>query len=40
MTVAMSRPKNLRELLTKTTLQEQEGRRASDYYNNILQTKK
>ena len=39
MTVAMSRPKNLRDLLTKTTLNEPEGKRASDYYNNILTNK-
>ena len=32
MIIAMSRPKNLRDLLTRTTLNEPEGKRASDYY--------
>ena len=36
MIVAMSRPKNLRDLLTRTTLQEPEGERASDYYAKIM----
>jgi hypothetical protein len=31
MTIAMSRPKNLRDLLTRTTLNEPTGKRASDY---------
>jgi hypothetical protein len=31
MTIAMSRPKNLRDLLTRTTLNEPAGKRASDY---------
>jgi hypothetical protein len=32
MTIAISRPQNLRELLTKTELKEPEGSRASDYF--------
>ena len=39
MIVAMSRPKNLRDLLTRTTLQEPEGERASDYYAKIMSSK-
>jgi hypothetical protein len=38
MTVAMSRPKNLRDLLTRTELNEPTGKRASDYYQKILCT--
>jgi hypothetical protein len=36
MVVAMSRPKNLRDLLTRTTMQELAGERASDYYAKIM----
>lgn len=36
MIVAMSRPKNLREMLTRTRLQEPEGERASDFYSKIM----
>jgi hypothetical protein len=35
MIVAMARPKNLRDILTRTTLNEPEGERASDYYRKI-----
>ena len=35
MTIAMARPKNLRDLLTRTTLNEPEGKRASNYYQKI-----
>ena len=40
MTIAMSRPKNLRDLLTRTstTLNEPTGKRASDYYHKALRT--
>jgi hypothetical protein len=38
MTIAMSRPKNLRDLLTRTALNEPTGKRASDYYQKILCT--
>ena len=38
MTIAMSRPKNLRDLLTRTTLNEPAGKRASDYYQKICCT--
>ena len=38
MTIAMSRPKNLRDLLTRTELNEPSGKRASDYYQKILCT--
>ena len=36
MTIAMSRPKNLRDLLTRTVLNEPAGKRASDYYQKLL----
>jgi hypothetical protein len=39
MTIALSRPQNLRDLLTKTTLNEPAGKQASDYYKRAL-TKK
>jgi hypothetical protein len=35
LTIAMARPKNLRDLLTRTTLNEPEGKRASNYYQKI-----
>ena len=38
MTIAMSRPKNLRDLLARTTLNEPPGKRASDYYQKIVCT--
>jgi hypothetical protein len=36
MVIAMSRPKNLRDLLTRTTLSEPEGTRASDYHTSLV----
>jgi len=32
----MSRPKNLRDLITRTTLSEPEGARASDYHTSLV----
>ena len=36
MVIAMLRPKNLRDLITRTTLSEPEGTRASDYHTSLV----